>query len=797
MKQQLEINHFESLNEILAVKTDDRQQAIKHAFQLKWADGYQCAKCDSEEYFPSEEYPQIIICKSCQHSEYVTGFRNVDNYLNYSSSLISFDENAEKSGERVFFSAFHAFLMDGSEEDLYLLGIIRDFLKSHGGRYGLYIGGDFSTYIHNYMPEILENAAGLICDRDSDLSFCTGRHEVKVSPDDGCRVFDYIFLLDHRFYRRQIMRQRLGYTIKAACPDVLLSLAQNKIPEKAWLKYEATIYPAVLPEIHVPDDTQLVLLDAPGRMLAGPPIGLGYVNKALKKVDIPYCVIDLDTVAYHRYHVSRIFDSNGPVLAPNGDDMGSEPWAASNEKMWVDEGAVEYFAPEMDWIIEELLRVNPKVLGISVHQLNMVFFKKLVARLRDIIPNLQIVVGGFTANNPDAGPKNFPDFDYMVINEADDLICDLMETLVSGQKPKNLLGVISRYDDPDHLFKLAPLPAKLDEIGMPDYGWADLDSYRAHNGYIRLPIISSRGCKWSNCTFCSERFFWRVRSPHSVVDEMEWHFNRGMRDFMFQESDFNGRPELIEQMCDEIVARNLDISLTGQNRINSRCGPDFYPKMKAAGFNSIRFGVDAWARNTLRLQRKGYTKETIRKHLIEATEAGIKVDVNVVIGVPGETESDVQETIDFLLEMKPYIHLIANINPLGIGNGSIYWEDPEAHNIHFNGNRDELFAKNLRYIEPDKWYSLDPFIDQEIRMSRFKQVVSAVTDAGMNLMGYAIAISAENIKRSGKNTIENEEYVKDTLLQTEPSNSSYRQDQIDSTEQSMIHKQGNRYYRVV
>jgi len=761
---------FRSLNDILEAKQRDRQKAIDIAEKKRWPDGFKCRRCEHDRYSAIQQHTQLIRCDECGYVEYATGHDNVENWIHNTTHRRRIDVDApETAGDtvagRVLFCANRAFAFDEGETDRGLIALLQGFIERHCGRYALYVGGPFYEYLESLAPSIVANAAYRIVDRD--LVSVPDDGPPRVRPDEIPSDIDSIFLAETRVYYRMMMRQRLGQDVRAACPDVLAEIAAHDIPACGWRRYEAIIYPIVLPDISVAPGVDMVLLDAPGRMLAGPPIGVGYVNKALKRTSVRFTTIDIDTVCYHRYQVSRLFDDPGVVTAPNGFEMPDEPWHASNEDMWVDPGAVEYFRRELDWIMDELRAARPKAVGMSLHQLNRVFFEIMAREIRETLPDILIVAGGFTANNPDAGPRTFPNFDYMVINDADEIIGGLAESIARGERPKNMTGVISRFDDPDHKFQPAPQPMNLDKYDMPDYDWLPLDAYRASNGYIRIPIISSRGCKWSNCTFCSERFAWRVRSPERVVDEMEWYYNRGLRDFMFQESDFNGRPEVIEAMCDEVVRRKLYVNLTGQNRINNRCGPEFYPKMKAAGFHLIRFGVDAWSRNTLKLQRKGYTKDHIRQHLLECHKAGIRVDVNVVIGVPRETEEDVDESIEFLLEMKPYINLVANINPLGIGNGSIYWEEPEEHSIVFRGDRNELYQRNFRFVEPDMWYSTDPYIDQNVRMDRLKRVITALIEGGMNLDPYAQAVVTNNVKRikgaDADNEGGDEEFVKNVV----------------------------------
>jgi radical SAM superfamily enzyme YgiQ (UPF0313 family) len=313
----------------------------------------------------------------------------------------------------------------------------------------------------------------------------------------------------------------------------------------------------------------------------------------------------------------------------------------------------------------------------------------------------------------------------------------LLRELVKGNKPVGLPGVMSRYDTPLTPFVPGALLQEVDSIEIPRYDWFDVKLYRNHNYYQLTPIIASRGCRWSKCTFCAERFFWRVRTPTKVVDEIEWLAEQGCDLFMFNESDLNGRPEVMLAICEEIIRRQLKVRLTGQLRIHKRSNQAFFDTLRAAGFVSLRFGVDAWSKNTLRLQVKGYTVQMIIDNLKACSRARISCEVNIVVGVPGETEEDIDESIELLIANKNYIGRVANINPLILTTGSMYWGDLEKYNIHLRGKKEEIFKHHPVYVPAPLWYSTDPYIDEKIRQQRFEKFVVNLYENGVPLGPFA------------------------------------------------------------
>ncbi|MBM4297891.1 MAG: B12-binding domain-containing radical SAM protein [Deltaproteobacteria bacterium] len=335
----------------------------------------------------------------------------------------------------------------------------------------------------------------------------------------------------------------------------------------------------------------------------------------------------------------------------------------------------------------------------------------------------------------------------MCVGEADLTVGPLIQALARGERPADLPGVLSRFDRADSRFIPAPMVHDLDQIEFPKYEWCDLQLYRNYNDYQLTPIIASRGCRWSRCTFCAERFYWRIRSPENFVDELEWLVEHGCYLYMFNESDLNGMPERVMDICDEIVRRGLHrkVKLTGQLRIHKKSDRAFFEKLREANFVALRFGVDAFSANTLKLQKKGYTVDMASQNLKDCWESGIYTEVNWVIGVPGETDADVDEGIELILKNRQYIGRLANINPLILVNGGVYWLDPAAHNIKFRAPKDELYAKYPRAIPADYWYSVEPYIDARVRKERFEKIVLALHDAGFPVGAWAAKI-IEDVK---------------------------------------------------
>ena len=510
-----------------------------------------------------------------------------------------------------------------------------------------------------------------------------------------------------------------------------------KIPKHAWTVTEKNIYPIDIPRPNFHSNLDMILIDCPSRNLSMMPNGLGYVSNSIKNTGIAYQVYDLDIVSYHRFHMDRLYNQGGKQFLSSGQLLPKDPWQAEHYDVWGEEEMSEFIFPFISDVIDQIIDAKPKILGMSIQQCNQAVSTLVAKIVKARSPQTLILVGGFSCYNPDIGLKAFPLADYMCIGEADLTVGKLVKQLTEGKVVKDMAGVLSKFDTPDRKYVPAPMENNLDKLQDPRYEWFPLSIYRNWDGYQLTPIIASRGCKWSRCTFCAERFYWRIRDPEQFVDEIEYLVSQGCHLFMFNESDLNGDPKIVMDICDEIIKRQLKVKLTAQLRIHKKSDRQFFEKLAAAGFVALRFGVDAFSDNTLRLQKKGYTKDTVRQNLRDCHECGIYTEVNWVIGVPGETDADCAEGVDFILENQQYIGRVANINPLILVNGSVYWIDPESHNIKFHGDPKEIFEKNDRYVPSNLWYSEEPFIDAGVRKSRFESIVVSLVDGGFALGAWA------------------------------------------------------------
>jgi len=498
-----------------------------------------------------------------------------------------------------------------------------------------------------------------------------------------------------------------------------------------------SLYPINIPDIQINNNLDFLLLELPPRYQPMMPNGLGYLYNLLKKSGVKFQTIDANIILYHRYFSNKIMNNIKKIRTPPESLMVEDPWDVASVSEWAKDDVIDLFWPQLKEIIHCILDKKPKAVGVSLNGSNRSLAARFLRRIKEKAPEIIIVVGGYDCVYPQVGPFHFQNFDYMVIGEAETSFIPLVTSISKEETVFNLPGIISRFDTPGRIFEPAPILEDLDALDFPKYEWIPYHYYQTYHRRHLVPITGSRGCNWGKCRFCAECFPFRKRSPHLVVDEIEYWVKNGFDSFHFNESDVNGDPQNLYDICSGIIARNIKVKMIGQLRVDKRNTVDYFKHLSRAGFIHLRFGIDGWSRNTLKLQRKGYTIKQIYQNLRDCHSSGIFTTVNMVLGIPGETDNDINEMIENISNLKDNIDLVESMNTLFLSGGSEYTNNPEKYKIRFHGNKEDIYKKHPYHIPYELWFSEDPFIDQDVRLKRLDIICEALHRNGVNLGSFA------------------------------------------------------------
>ena len=261
--------------------------------------------------------------------------------------------------------------------------------------------------------------------------------------------------------------------------------------------------------------------------------------------------------------------------------------------------------------------------------------------------------------------------DYVLLGEGELTLRALLTALQEGGSTaaKAVNGIA--YCDQDKTI----VNARRDQIGNLDElapAWDllewDLYNYWVHPGGRMASILSSRGCEM-NCSFCSQRLFWRgswrAREPEQVIEEIVMlHDKYQVRVFTLIDAYPTRDRRRWERFLDLLIERDLGISLLMETRVEDIVRDrDILDKYRKAGIIHIYMGAESGDDDVLSSLNKGIEMKTTKQALELLRKAGIVTEASFMIGFPEETWESLEKTIEAAIYLNPDIAVFPIVTP--------------------------------------------------------------------------------------------------------------------------------------
>jgi hopanoid biosynthesis associated radical SAM protein HpnJ len=273
-------------------------------------------------------------------------------------------------------------------------------------------------------------------------------------------------------------------------------------------------------------------------------------------------------------------------------------------------------------------------------------------------PNILIgFVGAKVAVQPEESLARAKAIDFVAGNEFDFTIKEIAEgkpfAEVDGIMYRDASGALIKNKDRAILHDMDQLPFVTEvyakHLRMEDY----------FIGYLMHPYISiytGRGCK-SHCTFC----LWpqtvgghkyRTRSVENVIAEIRRakELFPQTKEFMFDDDTFTDDLPRAEAIAKELGKMGITWSCNAKANVP-------YKTLKVLKENGLRLllvGYESGNQQILHNIKKGMRIEVAKQFTADCHKLGIKIHGTFIVGLPGETQETLQETIEFAKEINPH-----------------------------------------------------------------------------------------------------------------------------------------------
>jgi len=277
--------------------------------------------------------------------------------------------------------------------------------------------------------------------------------------------------------------------------------------------------------------------------------------------------------------------------------------------------------------------------------------------------------------------RPYPCLDFGLIGEPDLTIRDLLDHLEGkiDQRPaeiatifekdssyrpslkedgsvdlQGIQGLAWRKGDEIVLNEPRPFVKNLDDLPIPLHHLLPLQTYRMP--MIKGPftfILTSRGCP-AGCTYCikhvSYQYSTRLRSPELIMKEL-WQLKElGINNIHMYSDLFTVNRDQVMELCQRMIDEKINLSWMSNSRVDY-VDEEMLRMMKKAGNWLISWGIESGNEQVLKNAHKGTDLAKAERALNWAHQAGIKNWGYFIIGLPGETEETIKQTIKFAKKM--------------------------------------------------------------------------------------------------------------------------------------------------
>ena len=306
------------------------------------------------------------------------------------------------------------------------------------------------------------------------------------------------------------------------------------------------------------------------------------------------------------------------------------------------------------------------IVGLTINSHFAYRAKETAKAIKEKDKDILVVGGGAHANTMPLDILKDRYFDISVIGEAENTFCEIAENFDDSKKiedlktEKSIKGLAYLNNESQVVYTdKRPLLQNLDDIPMPARHLLPMHLYKMTEARsTRQPchsMMTARGCPFP-CTFCFQDIYkvtYRTHSPERVAEEMELLKNKyGAREVAIWDEHFTLKKGRVMEICKLIKERKIDLPWSCVSRVDG-INSEMLKEMKSAGCEFIAYGVESGSERMLKVIKKLETKDSFRKGFKMTKEAGIRIRGYFMLGLYDETLEEMQQTIDFAVELDP------------------------------------------------------------------------------------------------------------------------------------------------
>ncbi len=303
-------------------------------------------------------------------------------------------------------------------------------------------------------------------------------------------------------------------------------------------------------------------------------------------------------------------------------------------------------------LVEELAIREPWMVGFTCYLWNVERTLWIVHELKQRCPHVKVVLGGPEITTDNAWVLGSAHYDFAAVGEGEQTFAQLLLGLLDGEDrpPVPIDGLyVPPIDGPRFRPELAPkfrqpLP-DLDRLGSPYLA----NILNAADERMLL-LETTRGCIF-NCKFCyypksyDKQYY---LSTDLVTASLAHAYHNGAEEVFLLDPTLNQRKDFAG-FVRLLAAGNPGqrFKYFGELRAEG-ITPEIGGLLRDAGFAEVEVGLQSVDRDAMELMDRKNNLKAFEKGIRALMGAGINVTVDLIVGLPGDTEESVRRGFKYL-----------------------------------------------------------------------------------------------------------------------------------------------------
>ncbi|MEN6406209.1 MAG: radical SAM protein [Thermoguttaceae bacterium] len=292
-------------------------------------------------------------------------------------------------------------------------------------------------------------------------------------------------------------------------------------------------------------------------------------------------------------------------------------------------------------LIDAILARRPRVVSFSCYVWNVERTLWIAQQLKRRDPEMRVVVGG-----PEITPDNTwvlgqPAIDHAISGEGETAFAELLGRLADDRADAL----------PDRVGPGVGQPFGLDAVSSPyREGILELDDRH------RMLLETARGCRFG-CKYCyypKSNHVPRYLSAEQIADNLRYAVEHGAREVTLLDPTLNQRPDFCDFL--RLLAQHnpqRQLAFSGELRAEG-IDASTARLLRAANFQEVEIGLQSVEPQAWRLMGRPVDLPAFQRGVQALRDEGVKVLVDLIVGLPGDTVDSVRRGIDFLRTTHAY-----------------------------------------------------------------------------------------------------------------------------------------------